>query len=84
MQTKEALLPVLVGPRKHRRSKECDFLRSFENPKKDVGCPVTEFQISDFELEGLKMVWNSWQAKAQAETRRKRTRLDISEAHSLS
>src|SRR5260221_2603870 len=28
--------------------------------------PPTEFQISDFELEGLKMVWNSWQVKAHA------------------
>ena len=32
--------------------------------KHSLSQPPTEFQISDFELEGLKMVWNSWQAKA--------------------
>ena len=41
-----------------------------------------EFQISDFKLEGLKMIWNNQRATNQAETRRRRTRLDISEAHS--
>ena len=47
--------------------------------------PPPEFHISDFELEGLKMVWNNWHTTNWLETRRKRNtkmKWDISEAHS--